>query len=221
MPRLCATPSHAETARVAALFQALQTHNPNPTTELIAHTPFQLLVAVVLSAQMTDAGVNKATAPLFQTVKTPQDVLDMGEEALANALKSINYWRTKARHVVALSQQLVVQFGGQVPHTREALQSLPGVGRKTANVVLNVLYGAPTMPVDTHVFRVAHRLGLAMGKTPEGVEEELYRIIPQTALPHAHHWLILLGRYTCTARAPKCGQCPVACFCPSRASGAT
>jgi endonuclease-3 len=201
--------------RIQGLFAALAEAIPNPTTELVSETPFQLLVAVVCSAQMTDAGVNRATEPLFKIIKTPADMLKLGEEALQEYLKSINYWRTKAKNVMALSQKLVERHNGEVPATREELETLPGVGRKTANVILNVLFHQPTIPVDTHVFRVSHRLGLATGATPEAVEAELEAVVPPAYRPDAHHLLILHGRYTCTAKAPKCATCPVAAFCPS------
>ncbi len=205
-----------KTDRVRVIFTRFRTQTPAPATELDYETPYQLLVAVVLSAQMTDKGVNKATTPLFQKVKTPADMLCLTEAEALEAFKSINLFRTKTKNVLALSRQLVERHNGQVPRTREDLEALPGVGRKTANVVLNCLYGEAVMPVDTHVFRVAHRLGLSKGKTPAAVEHDLLRLIPSEFAQHAHHWLILHGRYTCTARAPACTTCPVADICPSR-----
>lgn len=203
-----------EKARVADIFSRLQAANPNPVTELMYGNPFQLVVAVVLSAQMTDKGVNKATAPLFDKVKTPAQMLALGDEALLGYLKSINYNRSKARHVMGLSRALVEHFGGEVPRTRDALESLPGVGRKTANVVLNCLYGEATMAVDTHVFRVARRLGLSKARDVRGVEDDLVRVVPDVFARHAHHWLILHGRYVCTARSPKCDACVLRDMCP-------
>lgn len=200
-------------ARVAEIFRILQVANPTPTSELAYTNSFQLLVAVVLSAQMTDKGVNKATDPLFSTIQTPQQMIQLTEEGLQTYLKSINYFRAKSRNVLALSQQLVDRFGGQIPTTREDLESLPGVGRKTANVLLNTLYGQPTMAVDTHVYRVARRLGLSRGTTPRAVEDDLLRKIPTEYKKDAHHWLILHGRYTCTARNPQCLTCPLNNLC--------
>lgn len=200
-------------ARVCEVFRRLREATPAPTTELAYGNGFQLLVAVVLSAQMTDKGVNKATGPLFARVETPAEMVALGEEALVGYVKSINYYRAKARNVMKLVQALVDDFGGEVPRTREDLESLAGVGRKTANVVLNTLYGEPTMAVDTHVFRVAKRLGFSKGRTPAAVEQDLVRIVPAEFARHAHHWLILHGRYTCTARSPKCATCCVRDVC--------
>lgn len=202
-------------AVVGEIFSRLQAANPNPTTELAYGNAFQLLVAVVLSAQMTDKGVNKATAPLFNVVKTPAQMVALGETALGDYLKSINLWRNKTKHVLALSQRLVAVHGGEVPHNREELEALPGVGRKTANVVLNTLWGEPLMAVDTHVFRLARRLGLSKGTTPKAVEMDLMRVIPPAYAKDAHHWLILHGRYVCVARNPKCTTCVLADLCPS------
>ncbi len=194
-------------------FKTLSVLNPEPKGELEYVNIYTLLVAVVLSAQATDKGVNKATGPLFKKVTTPQQMVALGEDTLRTALKTIGLYRTKAANVIALSQQLIQKYGGNVPQNREALESLPGVGRKTANVVLNIGFGEPTLAVDTHVFRVGNRTGLAPGATPAKVEEAFLRIIPPAYARHAHHWLILHGRYICTARAPKCGQCPVRPIC--------
>jgi endonuclease-3 len=173
-----------------------------------------LLVAVVLSAQATDKGVNKATAALFKKVTAPQQMLDLGEVGLIEHIKTIGLFRAKAKNVISLSQSLIDRFGGEVPKTREELESLAGVGRKTANVVLSMAFGVPTIAVDTHVFRVSQRLGLAKGKTPIAIELQLEKAIPAKFMQHAHHWLILHGRYTCVARKPKCPECPVKSLCP-------
>ncbi|MBI1308506.1 MAG: endonuclease III [Proteobacteria bacterium] len=204
-----------QAARINAIFTTFQKRQPSPTTELIAHNPYQLLVAVVLSAQATDKGVNKATAELFDKIHTPSQMLTLGEAGLSSHIKTIGLFRGKAKNVIALSQILQEKHNGEVPHTREELEALPGVGRKTANVILNTVFGQPTLAVDTHVFRVARRLGLSNAPTPEKTEADLMRIIPQQFLLNAHHWLILHGRYTCTARTPKCGVCPVEKFCNS------
>jgi endonuclease III len=198
---------------VAAFFAHLSARNPDPETELHYGNAYQLLVAVVLSAQATDVGVNKATAALFKKVKTPKQMLALGLEGLRAHIKSIGLFNTKAKNVIALSQQLIDTYDGTVPDDRAALETLPGVGRKTANVVLNVVFGHETCAVDTHVFRVSNRTGLAPGKTPDAVEAALMKVIPAPYRRHAHHWLILHGRYTCTARAPKCPACPVAQQC--------
>jgi len=200
-------------ASIEAFFARLAKERPDPKSELDYVNSYTLLVAVVLSAQMTDAGVNKATAPLFKKVKTPKAMVALGEDALRTYIKSINLLNTKARNVIALSKILVEKFGGAVPQDRAALQSLPGVGRKTANVVLNVAFGQPTMAVDTHVFRVANRTGLACGTTPEEVEEKLLKVVPEKWMPHAHHWLILHGRYVCKAKKPDCSHCLVHDLC--------
>ncbi|NDU88111.1 MAG: endonuclease III [Ferrovum sp.] len=197
------------------LFQRLQRANPQPTTELIYHTPFQLLLAVLLSAQSTDKGVNRATAPLFTEVRGPEDLLSMGLEPFEAAIRSLGLYRTKARHALALAQQLIHLHNGQVPDDRAALEALPGVGRKTANVVLNTLYGHPTIAVDTHVFRVANRTGLARGTTPLAVEKQLMDAVPVAYQIHAHHWLILHGRHVCRAQKPLCSACVVQDLCPS------
>jgi endonuclease III len=208
-------PPKASTAAINAMFAVWQGANPSPQTELLYGNAFQLLVAVVLSAQATDKGVNKATAPLFEAIKTPAQMLALGEAGLTTYIKTIGLFRAKAKNVMGLSAALIEKHGGEVPRAREALQALPGVGRKTASVVLNALWGEPTIAVDTHVFRVAHRLGLARGNTPDKVEDELSKVIPPEFKQHAHHWLILHGRYTCTARSPKCAECKVAAFCKS------
>jgi endonuclease-3 len=200
-------PKRFTAAEAEEFFARLKKLDPEPKTELQYVNPYTLLVAVVLSAQATDKGVNKATAPLFKTVKTPEQMLALGEEKLADAIKTIGLYRGKAKNVIALSKILVEQHGGKVPKTREALQALPGVGRKTANVVLNVAFGEPTIAVDTHIFRVSNRTGLASGKDVVEVEEKLERVVPDAYKLHAHHWLILHGRYTCVARKPLCPTC--------------
>jgi endonuclease-3 len=200
--------------RTAAIFERLASAAPSPQTELAYVNPFTLLVAVVLSAQATDAGVNKATKPLFAIADTAAKMVALGEEAVRERIKTIGLFRNKAKNVIALSQALVERYGGEVPRDREALEALPGVGRKTANVVLNVAFGETTIAVDTHVFRVANRLAIAPGKTPREVEDGLMKVVPERFLPHAHHWLILHGRYTCKARAPECGRCLVNDLCP-------
>ena len=206
----------AEQARIAELFARFEAAESDPRTELDYDSPFTLVVAVALSAQATDVSVNKATAKLFAVADTPQKMLALGEEGLKPLISSIGLYNTKARNVIALSRILIEQYGGEVPLTREALQALPGVGRKTASVVLNELRIEPAIAVDTHVFRVAHRLGLSNGKTPDQVEADLMAIVPEPYLTRAHHWLILHGRYICVARRPKCEECPVADLCPSR-----
>ena len=194
-------------------FELLSADRPDPTTELDFINPYTLLVAVVLSAQATDIGVNRATEPLFRTVTTPQQMLDLGEERLRDAIRTIGLFRTKAKNVIALSRILVDRYGGTVPDDRAALEALPGVGRKTANVVLNVAFGHPTIAVDTHIFRVGNRTGLAPGKTPNEVEQGLERIVPERFKRGAHHWLILHGRYVCLARKPRCEVCVVRALC--------
>src|SRR4051812_48035543 len=194
-------------------FRRLAEANPSPTTELESSNPYQLLIAVVLSAQATDASVNIATRPLFTRIKTPSQMLDFGEESLRNTIKTIGLFNTKAKNVIALSQALIDQHGGEVPRTREELQALPGVGRKTANVVLNTAFGEETFAVDTHVFRVCNRTGLAPGKNVDEVEAKLEKLVPQPFRRDAHHWLILHGRYTCKARLPECWRCPVIDLC--------
>ena len=198
---------------VFEFFRRLAEANPSPTTELESGNAYQLLVAVVLSAQATDASVNAATKPLFERIKTPRQMIDLGEEKLREAIKTIGLFNTKAKNVIALSQALIERHGGDVPRTREELQALPGVGRKTANVVLNTAFGEETFAVDTHVFRVCNRTGLAPGKTVDEVEARLEKIVPQPFRRDAHHWLILHGRYTCKARLPECWRCPVIDLC--------
>jgi len=195
------------------IFYRLWKENPEPKGELEYVNPYTLLVAVVLSAQATDAGVNKATRPLFAHVDTPAKMLAFGEDRLREAIKTIGLYRNKAKNVIALSQRLIDEYGGKVPPDRDALESLPGVGRKTANVVMNIAFGEPTMAVDTHVFRVANRIGLSRGNTPISVEEDLMRVVPPRYALHAHHWLILHGRYLCKARKPECWRCPIASLC--------
>lgn len=198
---------------IEAFFSTLQAANPHPETELAYSTPFELLTAVLLSAQATDVGVNKATARLFPVANTPQAILDLGEESLCEYIKTIGLYRSKARHLMETCRILVEQHAGEVPRTRAALEALPGVGRKTANVVLNVAFGEPTMAVDTHIFRLGNRTGLAPGKTPLEVELKLLKRIPPAFMQHAHHWLILHGRYVCQARKPRCWECSVAGPC--------
>ena len=200
-------------ADVFEFFRRLAEANPSPTTELISSNPYQLLVAVVLSAQATDASVNIATRPLFKTIKNPHQMVELGEESLRNAIKTIGLFNTKAKNVIALSQALIDRHDDEVPRTRELLQQLPGVGRKTANVVLNTAFGEETFAVDTHVFRVCNRTGLAPGKNVDEVEAKLEKIVPQPFRRDAHHWLILHGRYTCKARLPECWRCPVIDLC--------
>ena len=197
-------------------FRLLAEDNPDPETELEFASVYQLLVAVVLSAQSTDAGVNKATRKLFAEVKTPAEMVALGEEGLKQHIKTIGLFNTKAKNVIALSEKLIAEHGGEVPGDRDTLTTLPGVGRKTANVVLNVAWGEATFPVDTHVFRVCNRTGLARGKTPEKVEARLEKVVPGPFRRHAHHWIILHGRYTCKARTPECWRCPVNRLCEYR-----
>jgi endonuclease-3 len=199
--------------QVFEFFHRLAEQNPSPTTELESTNPYQLLVAVVLSAQATDASVNIATRPLFERIKTPKQMIELGEERLREAIKTIGLFNTKAKNVIALSEALIEKHGGEVPQTREELQALPGVGRKTANVVLNTAFGEETFAVDTHVFRVSNRTGLAPGKTVDEVEAKLEKIVPQPFRRDAHHWLILHGRYTCKARLPECWRCPLVDLC--------
>ena len=199
--------------QVFEFFRRLAEDNPSPTTELEFSNPYTLLVAVVLSAQATDASVNLACRPLFAKISTPQQMIELGEDALREQIKTIGLFNTKAKNVIALSETLIRDFGGQVPRTRDELQTLPGVGRKTANVVLNTAFGEETFAVDTHVFRVCNRTGLAPGKTPEEVEAKLEKIVPQPFRRDAHHWLILHGRYVCKARTPECWRCVVADLC--------
>lgn len=199
--------------KIEKFFARLAEQNPEPKGELEYTNTYTLLVAVVLSAQATDTGVNKATRGLFKIVETPQAMVNLGEDGLKNHIKTIGLFNTKAKNVIALSEQLIINHGGKVPDTREELVKLPGVGRKTANVVLNIAFGQPTIAVDTHLFRLGNRTGLASGKTPEQVEEKLLKVVPKKYLRHAHHWLILHGRYICKARNPACQNCIVADLC--------
>jgi endonuclease-3 len=207
----------AERARIAEIFARFEAGTPAPKGELVAPNTFTLLVAVVLSAQATDKSVNKATAALFALADTPQKMLDLGEAGVSDHIKTIGLYRTKAKNVIALSRLLVDRHGGETPLERAAMQALPGVGRKTASVVLNELGVEPAIAVDTHVFRVSHRLKLSKASTPDGVEQDLMARTPAPYLTRAHHWLILHGRYTCIARRPKCETCLIADLCPSRA----
>jgi endonuclease-3 len=200
-------------AKRRTLFERLRDLDPHPKSELRYRSPFELLVAVVLSAQATDKSVNKATAILFPVARTPAALAALGVDGLIPYISSIGLFRTKAKNVVALSEMLLREHGGEVPRTREALEKLPGVGRKTANVVLNVAFGEPTIAVDTHIFRVANRTGLAPGRTPEEVEAQLMKVVPVEFRQNAHHWLILHGRYTCLARTPKCPECAIRDVC--------
>jgi endonuclease-3 len=195
------------------IFTRLRSANPHPTTELNYGNPFQLLVAVILSAQSTDVGVNKATAPLFRKVKTPAAILKLGEEGLREYIKTIGLFNTKAKNIIRTCAILVERHGGKVPEDRASLEALPGVGRKTANVVLNTAFGHPTIAVDTHIFRVANRTGIAPGKNVVEVEKRLQRLVPDEFKQDAHHWLILHGRYTCIARKPRCQSCTIADLC--------
>jgi endonuclease-3 len=206
----------AEKARIQAIFDRFAAATDHPKTELNYDSPFTLVVAVALSAQATDTSVNKATQRLFQVASTPRAMVELGVEGLTPFIQSIGLYRTKAKNVIALSRILLDQHGGEVPLNREALQALPGVGRKTASVVLNELDIEPAIAVDTHVFRVAHRLELANGSTPDKVEQQLMAVVPEPYLTRAHHWLILHGRYICVARRPRCEACLIADLCPSR-----
>lgn len=199
---------------IKEIFRRLQNATPQPKTELEYKNPFTLLVAVVLSAQSTDAAVNKATKELFRLADTPQKIIELGEKKVRNAVRTIGLYKNKAKNIIKLSKQLLLQHQGQVPHQREALQALPGVGRKTANVILNVAFGDPTIAVDTHVYRLSHRLGLSNGRTPEDVERDLLAAVPEEFLQHAHHWLILHGRYVCKSRGPLCLKCILRDLCP-------
>ncbi len=195
------------------IFERLRAANPSPTTELRYRTPFQLLVAVILSAQATDVSVNKATERLFEVAPTPEAMLALGEEGLKKYIRHIGLYNGKAANIMKTCRILLEKYGGEVPRERKALEALPGVGRKTANVVLNTAFGEPTIAVDTHIFRVANRTRLAPGRTPRQVEERLLRVVPEEFRKDAHHWLILHGRYVCTARKPRCGACPIADLC--------
>jgi len=198
---------------IICLLEHLQAENPEPETELNYTTPFELLAAVMLSAQSTDIGVNKATAKLFPVANTPQAILELGEKRLKKHISTLGLYNSKAKHLISTSRILMNQHGGEVPNNRKALESLPGVGRKTANVLLNILFDEPTIAVDTHIFRVGNRTGLAPGKTPLEVEKRLIKAVPKQFKMHAHHWLILHGRYTCKARKPLCHQCPIETEC--------
>lgn len=201
---------------IIEMFTRLREFNPKPTTELDYSSPFELLVAVILSAQATDVGVNKATRRLYSIANTPQEILDLGEEELKRYISSIGLFNAKAKNVIATCRILVAEHGGEVPHNRDALEALPGVGRKTANVVLNTAFGEPTIAVDTHIFRVANRTGLAKGKDVRQVEDKLARVIPPEFRLDAHHWLILHGRYVCKARKPECPTCLIRDLCSFR-----
>lgn len=198
---------------ICEVFDRFKLENPSPKSELEWKNPFTMLVSTVLSAQATDKSVNKATTPLYKIADTPQKMLELGEDGLIPYIKSIGLYRSKAKHVIALSKMLIEKFNGQVPNTREEIQMLPGAGRKTANVVLNVVFGQPTMPVDTHLLRICPKIGLAEGKTPLEVEQSLLKRIPEKYMQHAHHWLILHGRYVCTARKPLCDECIITDVC--------
>jgi endonuclease-3 len=197
-------------------FRRMQEINPQPKSDLQYSTPFELLIAVILSAQATDKSVNLATAKLFPLANTPAAILALGEETLSDYIKTIGLFRSKAKNVIKACEVLLARHGGEVPSSREALEALPGVGRKTANVVLNIAFGQPTMAVDTHIFRISNRMGMAPGKDVLAVEEKLLKVVPDQFRMHAHHWLILHGRYTCVARKPKCGACPVYDICGFR-----
>lgn len=199
--------------KVAEIFKRFAEQNPHPTTELKHHSDFELLVAVILSAHTTDAGVNRATEKLFPIANTPEKILALGETKLKEYIKTIGLYNTKAKNVIKTSQILVEKYDSKIPHDREALESLPGVGRKTANVILNMVFHEPVIAIDTHIFRVANRTGLAIGKTPREVEQKLEKIIPKKYLPYAHHWLVLHGRYICVARKPKCPKCIINDLC--------
>jgi len=203
-------------AKRQEIFRRLHDANPNPTTELVFSTPFELLIAVILSAQATDKGVNKATSRLFPVARTPEAILDLGLEGLKGYIKTIGLFNSKAKNIIRTCEILTRQHDSQVPEDRGALEALPGVGRKTANVVLNTAFGHPTMAVDTHIFRVSNRTGIAPGKTPLAVEKRLLRLVPKEFMIDAHHWLILHGRYTCLARKPRCGACLIEDLCEYR-----
>jgi len=199
-----------------AIFTRLRDANPAPTTELVYHTPFELLIAVMLSAQATDVSVNKATGPLFAVANTPRQILDLGLDRLKGFVRSIGLYNTKAQNIIKTCRILLEEHGGEVPPDRAALEALPGVGRKTANVVLNTAFGQPTIAVDTHIFRVANRTRIATGKTVRAVEDRLERLVPEPFRRDAHHWLILHGRYVCLARRPRCGSCLIEDLCEYR-----
>lgn len=200
-------------SKIIKLFSRFREANPKPTTELVYHSPFELLIAVILSAQATDKSVNKATEGLFNVANTPEAILALGESGLKKHIKTIGLYTSKAKHIIAACQLLIEQFHSSVPKTREELEQLPGVGRKTANVIMNTCFGIPTIAVDTHIFRVANRIGLANGKTPRAVEDQLMKAIPDEFKHDAHHWLILHGRYVCIARKPHCSTCLIRDLC--------
>lgn len=202
-------------AEILEIMNVFARENPNPQCELIFHNPYTLLVAVVLSAQSTDKGVNKATAGLFKVADTPQKMLDLGEEKLKEYIKTIGLFNNKAKNIIALSKQLVEDFNGEVPADRDTLTTLAGVGRKTANVVMNVWYHQPTLAVDTHVMRIAHRLDFSRGKTPLEVEQDLMKVLPKELVINTNHWLVLFGRYICKAQHPLCDKCPIYSYCKS------
>ena len=204
-----------------AIFELLKNDNQNPQTELNYTSPFELLISVILSAQATDVGVNKATAKLYPAANTPQAILDLGVDGLKNYIRTIGLFNTKAENIIKTCDILVREYGGQVPSSRKELEALPGVGRKTANVVLNTAFGQPTIAVDTHIFRVSNRTGIAKGKTVREVEDRLLRLVPAQYKQDAHHWLILLGRYTCIARKPRCGSCIIHDLCEYRSKTET
>lgn len=207
------SPTFMTKKEITEMFIRLRDQNPNPASELDYVNAYTLLVAVVLSAQATDKSVNIATEPLFKTVTTPEQMVALGEEKLISYIKSIGLYKNKAKHVIALSEKLISDFNSEVPSSRDELMSLPGVGQKTANVVQNVIFKMPTMPVDTHIFRISHRIGLSNGNTPNKVEEDLLKITPEEFGINAHHWLLLHGRYVCTAKNPKCDACIIADLC--------
>jgi len=200
-------------AKRREIFLRLQAANPHPTTELEHSSPFELLVAVILSAQATDKSVNLATRELFPVANTPQKIADLGEDELRGYVQRIGLYQTKSKHIIQMCRILLEQHGGEVPQTREALEALPGVGRKTANVILNTAFGQPTIAVDTHIFRISNRIGLAPGKDVQEVEKKLLKFVPEEFKLDAHHWLILHGRYTCVARKPKCAECVIQDLC--------
>ena len=202
-------------SEILEIMHIFERENPNPQSELIFHNPYTLLVAVILSAQSTDKGVNKATAELFKVADSAQKMLDLGEEKLKDHIKTIGLFNNKAKNIIAMSKQLVENFGGEVPTDRDILTTLAGVGRKTANVVMNVWYNQPTLAVDTHVMRIAHRLDFSRGKTPLDVENDLVKVLPQEMIVHTNHWLVLFGRYICKAQHPLCDKCPIYDYCQS------
>jgi endonuclease-3 len=214
--RLRHEPAIVNAAKRRAIFERFREANPKPRTELQYRSPFELLIAVILSAQATDKSVNKATAELFRAANTPAAILSLGVKGITPYIKSIGLFNNKAKNIIATCRALLEQHAGEVPHSREALEQLPGVGRKTANVVMNTAFGEPTMAVDTHIFRVANRTGLAPGKTVRAVEDKLLKFVPPEFLKDAHHWLILHGRYVCTARKPACPLCNIADLCEYR-----